>query len=71
MIVRNSEAVKKIKTELDTATSELTDAKLNAPKEEEDATGDERVSAMMETLDIELESDGKTPVKKADDTKKD
>lgn len=59
MIVRNSDAISKIKTELDTATSELKDAKLNAPVTVEDKTGDERVSAMMESMEIELKADGK------------
>lgn len=67
MIVRNSEAVLKIKKELDGATSELKDAKLASPTEEEDKSGEERVSAMMEKLEIELVSD--SPSKS--DTKKD
>lgn len=61
MVVRNSDAITKIKKELDTATSELTDARLNAPETVEDKTGDERVSAMMESLEIELKADGKKP----------
>ena len=51
MIVRNSEAITKIKKELDTATSEIKDAKLASQTEEEDKSGEERVNAMMEKVE--------------------
>ena len=63
MATRNQEAVKKIKDELDTAASELKDAKLSAPKKEEDKTGkdivDQALSKMGEPAYKDPEAEAK------------
>lgn len=50
MASRNSEAVKKIKDELDTAAAELKDAKLSAPQKVEDKTGKDKVDEQMSKM---------------------
>lgn len=48
LVIRNTDAIKKVQTELDTAATELKDAKLASPlKEKEDRTGAEKVDSMM------------------------
>lgn len=64
MIVRNSEAVSKIKKELDTAVAELKTAKLASPaKPENDKSGADIVDSKMSTLEFVPE---KTPETKTD-----
>ena len=55
--VRNSEAIKKIKTELDTASAELKDAKLAAPETVVDKSGADIVDSKMSEIGLETPKD--------------
>lgn len=58
---RNVEAVKKVKSELDTTVTELKEVKLSSPKEpEKDSTGESKVNEQLAKFGMKVEVEEKT-----------